>query len=140
MADAETASRLRQQLSSCRQSKGFRQYPEGLRREAAAYVGARRGQGVKLIEIASELGVAITTADAWSRLHEQSTRPTSVPRQPRTRETSGLSLVPVVVGPEPTRRMVSRLEVEFADGTRLHATGVGPEDLVRAIEALRRGG
>jgi hypothetical protein len=31
------------------------------------------------------------------------------------------------------------LEVEFEDGTRLQATGISPEDIVRAIEALRRG-
>ena len=43
-------------------------------------------------------------------------------RTPRTE----LSLVPVVVRPESPRRVLSRLEVEFGDGTRLQATGVCP--------------
>ena len=49
-----------------------------------------------------------------------------------------LSLVPVVVRPEVSTRVLSRLEVDFGDGTRLQATGISADDLARAIQALRR--
>ena len=138
MTDVHTAERLREQLASCRQSKGFNQYLAQLRQEAVRYARSRRRQGVRPSAIAVELGVAITTADGWSRLEQDQPQAVRVRRPTRTPRTE-LSLVPVVVRPESPRRVLSRLEVEFGDGTRLQATGVSPEDLVRAIEVLRRG-
>ncbi len=139
MTDADNAARLRQQLASCRQTKGFNRYPAELRDEAVRYACARSSQGATPAAIASELGVAVTTADGWSKQQ----LPAAVvaaprPRRSRRRGELGLPLMPVVVGPEPTRGVLARLEVEFGDGTRLLATGVGVEDLVRAVEALRR--
>ena len=138
MTDVQTAGRLRQQLSSCRQAKGFNRYPPSLRQEAARYARWRRGQGARPSQIASELGVAVTTADTWSGEGDGGTQASGRRRTRRPRE-ANLSLVPVVVRPEPVRRQLSRLEVELCDGTRLQATGISPEDLVRAIEALRGG-
>lgn len=138
MTDVQTAERLREQLASCRQTKGFNQYPAQLRQEAVRYARSRRRQGVRPNAIAGELGVAVTTADAWSRLEQDEPGAIRVRRSARA-PGSDLSLIPVVVRPEAPKRLLSRLEVEFGDGTRLQATGVSPEDLVRAIEALRRG-
>jgi len=137
MTDVQTAERLRERLASCRQTKGFNQYPAQLRQEAVRYARSRRRQGVRPNAIAGELGVAVTTADAWSRLEQDD--PGVRVRKPGRTSGTELSLVPVVVRPEAPKRLLSRLEVEFGDGTRLQATGVSPEDLVRAIEALRRG-
>jgi len=138
MTDVQTAERLREQLASCRQTKGFNRYPAQLRQEAVRYARSRRRQGVRPNAIAVELGVAVTTADSWSDLEQDEARAIRVRRSARAPGTD-LSLIPVVVRPEAPRRLLSRLEVEFGDGTRLQATGVSPEDLVRAIEALRRG-
>jgi hypothetical protein len=139
MADAENAARLRQQLAGCRQTKGFNQYPAEVRDEAVRYACARRSQGATPTAIASELGVAVTTADGWSK---QQLAPAAVtaprPRRSRRRGDLGLPLMPVVVRPEPSRGVLARLEVEFGDGARLLATGVGVEELLRAVEALRR--
>jgi hypothetical protein len=138
MTDVQTAERLREQLASCRHTKGFNRYPAQLRQEAVRYARSRRRQGVRPNAIAVELGVAVTTADSWSDLEQDEARAIRVRRSARAPGTD-LSLIPVVVRPEASRRLLSRLEVEFGDGTRLQATGVSPEDLVRAIEALRRG-
>jgi len=138
MTDVQTAERLREQLASCRQTKGFNRYPAQLRQEAVRYARSRRRQGVRPNTIAVELGVAVTTADGWSALEQDEQRDIRVRRSARA-PGSDLSLIPVVVRPEAPRRLLSRLEVEFGDGTRLQATGISPEDLVRAIEALRRG-
>jgi hypothetical protein len=138
MTDVQTAERLREQLTTCRRTKGFNQYPVQVRQEAVRYARSRRRQGVRPSAIAVELGVAITTAAAWSRLEQDQPQAIRARRPTRTPRTE-LSLVPVVVRPESLRRALSRLEVEFGDGTRLQATGVSPEDLVHAIEVLRRG-
>jgi len=102
------------------------------------YARARRQQGNGPSLIAKELGIAVTTADAWSRPQQQmATIPTRA-RPGSSIVKDELSLIPVVVRPEQDHRVLARLEVEFSDGTRLQATGVGAEDLTRTIEMLRR--
>lgn len=137
MTDSKTAQRLREQLAECRQGKGFNRYPTAVRDEAMAYARSRRALGAGASQIAEELGVAITTADSWSKPeHDGDWRRAS---DDGVRQSSDkLSLVPVVVRQDAPRRVLSRLEVDFGDGTRLHATGISAEDLARAIELLKR--
>lgn len=136
MTMTETATQLRQKLADCRKSKGFNRYDAALKQEAARYARARRSQGPGVTVIAKELGVAVATVEAWLRLGQSESL---IPRgQRHERSDAGsLSLVPVVVRPE-AQRVVSRLEVDFGDGTRLQATGIAADDLARAIETLRR--
>ena len=137
MTDSKTAQRLHEELAGCRQAEGFNRYPSELRDEAVAYARARRRAGVGLSQIAKELGVAITTADAWSKPEQGGAWRRG--REDGARHSSDkLSLVPVVVRPEVSTRVLSRLEVDFGDGTRLQATGISADDLARAIQALRR--
>jgi hypothetical protein len=138
MARERTAQSLREELSKYRNVKGFNRYPADLRDEAVDYARARRQQGNGPSLIAKELGIAVTTADAWSRPQQQmATIPTRA-RPGSSIVKDELSLIPVVVRPEQDHRVLARLEVEFSDGTRLQATGVGAEDLTRTIEMLRR--
>ena len=138
MIDEGTGRRLRQELAKARQAKGFNKYPAILRDEAMRYAQSRRKQGIGVSLIAKELGVAITTVDAWSGPDGRRSTVRIGGHDARQSSIDKLSLVPVVVQPEPTRRVLSRLEVDFGDGTRLQATGIAAEDLARAIELLRR--
>lgn len=136
MTDSETAGRLRKRLADCRQAKGFNKYPSDVREEAVAYAQGRRSQGAGPSLIAKELGVAVTTADAWCELGADK----GYGRWPddSVGGSDKLSLVPVAVAPQAPQRVVSRLEVDFGDGTKLQATGISAEDLARAIHVLRR--
>lgn len=141
MTDERAAQRLRQELTKSRQGKGFNRYPSPLRDEAIEYARARRRAGARPVKIAEELGVSVGTVDAWSkrgRLPAAARGSNAVARQSQSAE---LTLMPVVVRadrPETEHRVVSRLEVDFGDGTRLQAAGITADDLARAIELLRR--
>jgi transposase-like protein len=139
MRRERTAQRLRQALAKYRQSKGFRRYPAAVRQEAARYARSRREQGAGPAMIASELGVAITTADSWSKPDSGEWSEGTLGAEGKDDE-DRYPLVPVVVRPEPAARsaVLSRLEVDFGDGTRLQVTGISGEELARTIELLRR--
>ena len=137
MARERTAQRLREELSKHRDVKGFNRYPAGLRDEAVDYARGRRQQGFGPSLIAKELGIAVTTAKAWSKPQQMATMPMRA-QQSSSIGKDKLSLIPVVVRPEQGHRVWARMEVEFTDGTRLQATGVLAEDLTRTIDVLRR--
>ncbi len=146
MVDSRTLERLRVELADSRRVKGFNKYPAKLREQAVAYALARRSSGAGPAQIARELGVAVTTADAWS----QSATVASGKQPGRVGSRAGdeLSLAEMVVraqtsGPQAAAQSwmghrALRLEVDFADGTKLQATGIGAQDVARAIELLRR--
>jgi len=138
MHEEQTAHSLRQQLAQCRSSKGFNQYPSPLRQQAVQYARMRRSQGASPGTIASELGIAITTAVSWGRLDQAPAQLSNSQAIGRRCGTS-LSLVPVVVRAERTQHTACRLEVDFGDGSRLQATGVSVQDIVGIIATLRSG-
>ena len=134
---SEEAERLRGTLATCRQGKKFSRYPASVKREVARYIRVRLDEGAGLTTVARELGLSYLTAEAWAKGGQKCAK--LGPPVADAKKKSDLSLVPVVVRqPEVSGHAVSRLEVEFADGTRLQATGICPTDLVRAIEVLRR--
>ena len=143
MTDERAAQRLRQELSKCREGKGFNKYPSPLRDEAIEYARARRQFGVRPVKIAEELGVSVGTVDAWSKPVQSATPKRGSNGLAKKVQSAELSLMPVVVRaerPEAEHRVLSRLEVDFGDGTRLQAAGITADDLARAIELLRRRG
>lgn len=126
------AVQLRDALTRYRQHRRFGRFPDDLREQAAAYAGKRIEAGAKPADVAAELGVQPSTVVEWISRKAPTSRvvaPTSPP---------GPALVPVVVRPEPAVARLARLEVEFHDGTRLHASGIGSSELIDAIQALRR--
>jgi transposase-like protein len=134
--DISKGEQLRVALSKHRGCKRYGKYPDDLRKRAIAYSVERRRAGASVAEIAAELGVQDSTAGAWSSSAiERRSVPSSMGRDNAT----ALSLVPVVVRPESASTLRhTRLEVEFPDGTRLTASGLGGRDFVEAIESLRR--
>lgn len=132
--DTPRGEQLRAALSKHRARKRHGKYPDELRARAIAYSAARRRAGASITEIAAELGVQDATASAWSSSAVEGLTASS----PASKPVSALSLVPVVVRPEPTTMRQARLEVELPDGTRLTASGLSGRDFVDAIESLRR--
>lgn len=61
----KTAERLRAELANADRSGSGRPYPLVLRRDAVAYVEARRKQGVGLVAAARELGVSAFSINRW---------------------------------------------------------------------------
>ena len=134
-AEMLKGAQIRGALSKYREGMRYGKYPQDLQLRAVEYARDRRRAGASVAAIAAELGVHDVTARAWA----------SAPKEPGSRSTrtvqepaAGLSLVPVVIRPDPTTARLTRLEVEFPDGTRLAASGIGARDLVDAIESLRR--
>jgi hypothetical protein len=129
-------SRLRSALSKYREHSHYGKFPEKLRAKAIDYVQKRKGEGASVREIAAELAVRLVTVKGWATL----------PGRARTTRKAGreslalpqVSLVPVTVRAEPDAERWGRLEVEFADGTRVVASGIGTQALTEAIQALRR--
>lgn len=130
-----TLGRLRAALAKYRERKHYGKYPDKLRAEAIVYSRERRHQGASVRQIATELGVREATADGW--VQEESSGHASEKRRDSL-ALADISLVPVTLKAEPAAcERWGRLEVEFADGTRLIASGIGTQALADAIQALR---
>ena len=136
-AEKATAEDLRAALAKYRQSGRYVRYPEALRYKAQDYAQQRHQWGASVATIISaELGVSAFTAKAWatpSAVLDDTWVGNSV-------ECRTLSFVPVVA-PE-ARDMAAptetgQVEVHFADGTRLQATGFGTQGLIQALDTLR---
>lgn len=127
---------LRAELSRYREQKSRGKYPSELRERAEAYARERSSAGATPAEIATELGVHKMTVDRWVAGGERADE-AALPRA--TRAAQPVPLFPVVVRPERREAPPVRLNVAFADGTRMQVCGIGARDLVEAIEALRRG-
>lgn len=138
MTHEQTAQQLREELAKCRQGKGFNKYPAGLRQRAVAYCRTRQTMGVGPSGIAQELGVSLGTAGGWCRGEHAGAEPERGGHEGTGGGTQKLSLLPVVVRPQGSQPGVSRLEVDFVDGTRLVATGISAQELTATIELLRR--
>ena len=136
-AEKATAEDLRAALAKYRQSGRYVRYPEALRYKAQDYAQQRHQWGASVATISAELGVSAFTAKAWatpSAVLDDTWVKNSVACRP-------LSFVPVVVAPE-TRDVTApaetgQVEVQFADGTRLRATGFGTQGLIQALDTLR---
>jgi len=128
-------ARLRAELTKYRERSRFGKYPKKLRIEGEKYARQRRAQGASVREIAAELAVREDTVKGWAASNSS----TAVAAREQVAPLTEVSLVPVRVKAQaqPAERW-GRLEVEFADGTRLVASGVGTHALADAIEALRR--
>ena len=133
-AEMTKGAQIRGALLKYRERNRYGKYPQELQLPAVEYSIQRRRAGASVAEIAAELGVHEVTAKAWTAATAAVSGSSSIKSMP----SAGLSLVPVVVRQEPALARLTRLEVEFSDGTRLVASGVGGSDLVDAIEALRR--
>jgi hypothetical protein len=133
MMEPICAENLRQQLTTHRKNYRFHPYPPPIRQQAIQYAQLRKSQGATFRTIAVELGVAVTTAAAWAFPDLAATSDSSLlPCH------SELSLVPLVIQPDPQHAGSSTIEVRFADGTTLQASGFGDNGLARAIEVLRK--
>ncbi|MFC1643034.1 hypothetical protein ACFL5O_10195, partial [Myxococcota bacterium] len=138
-AEKAIAEQLRCALAKHRQRQRHGKYPKHLRERACRYTSDRQSSGVGVGAIAKELGVPKTTAERWTI--EEPVSDESRPVQVKTPSSvAGMSFVPVVVRPAPSEWRAARLEVDFADGTRLQAFGVGPEVLATTLQTLRRQG
>jgi transposase-like protein len=134
--EAKKGAELRGELRKFRERKRHGKYPEPLRTRAIAYSLERRRAGASVVEIAGELGVTDATASVWSSPAGKASVTAGV--QTGAKRSSMMPLMPVVVRAEPTMTTrLTRLEVEFPDGTRLSASGLEGRDLVEAIESLR---
>jgi hypothetical protein len=136
MAKTASGAQLRTALAKYREVKPYGKYPRALRDEAAAYCRERHKEGLTAAHLAEELGVNVATTSVW--IAPDRSRFERAALTAPAKSASGLSLVPVVVRPEPSSSRMGRLEVEFPDGTRLAASGIGARELLEAIESLRR--
>jgi hypothetical protein len=136
-AEKATAEQLRCALAKHRQRQRHGKYPKRLREQACRYTRDRQSSGVDVGVIAKELGVPKATAARWTSEESESdeSKPVQAERQSSV---AGVSFVPVVVRPARSEWRAARLEVDFADGTRLQAFGVGPEVLATTLQTLRR--
>ena len=134
-ADMMKAAQLRAALSKYRERTRYGKYPLDLHQRAVAYCLERSRAGASLPEIVSELGVRDDTVKLWA---SAAGKPASRTSRTVTQAAPEVSLVPVVIRSQSTAARLTRLEVEFPDGTRLVASGVGGRELVDAIESLRR--
>jgi transposase-like protein len=123
---------LREALEKHRRRQKYGKFPERLRHRAYQYAKERLDAGGTTSVIAQELGVSPRLAARWAR--EGKALKALAPRAPLT---GALSFVPVVVKSEQPECRAARLEVDFPDGTRLQAFGIGPDALGSTIEALR---
>jgi|WetSurMetagenome_2_1015567.scaffolds.fasta_scaffold395771_2 hypothetical protein len=133
MTGTTVVAQLRTELAKNRERKKFGTYPAEVRERAVAYARERVKAGVGVGQIASELGVSGVTVRSWvggPAAHEAS--------RPQGKQDGSVSLLPVVVRSDQGVRRPTRLEVEFPDGTRLGVNGITGQDLVDAIQALRR--
>ena len=131
-AEKAGLAQLRSALEKYRRRHRHGKYPERLRQRACQYVEQRLQQGVPVRAIAHELGISTTAVARWSPRRKGPR--VLAPSSPRSGE---LSFVPVVVKPERLECRATRLEVDFPDGTRLQAFGIGPEAVGSAVEVLR---
>src|SRR5689334_18163620 len=123
---------LRAELSRYREQKSRGKYPSELRERAEAYARERSRAGATPTEIATELGVHKMTVDRWvagGERADEGASPTA------THAAQHVPFLPVVVRPERREAPPVRLNVAFADGTRMQVCGIGTRDLVEAIEA-----
>ena len=134
--DSLNGAQLCNALSKFRERQRYGKYPQQLREQALAYCAEQSRSGATVTDLAAELGVYEATVSKWlsaGRRHLPEAASSTVTRA------AGLSLVPIVVRPEPSQTSrVARMEVEFPDGTRLAASGIGGRELAEAIESLRR--
>lgn len=126
-------AQLRSALEKYRRRRGHGKYPERLRQRACKYVEQRLHQGMTVQAIADELGISRTAVARWSP-SRKSPRVLAASCPP----SGELSLVPVAIKPELAEFRATRLEVDFPDGTRLQAFGIGLEAVGSAVEVLRR--
>ncbi|XXY44995.1 helix-turn-helix domain-containing protein [Sorangium sp. So ce269] len=136
MSGSRELVQLRAELSRYREQKSRGKYPSELRERAEAYARERSRAGATPTEIATELGVHKMTIDRWVAGGEHADED-ALPRA--TNAAQHVPFLPVVVRPERREAPPVRLNVAFADGTRMQVCGIGARDLVEAIEALRRG-
>lgn len=133
MTEPISTENLRQQLTTHQENYRFHPYPLPIRQQAIQYAQLRKNQGATARTIAAELGVSPTTVAAWVFPDLAPTSDTSL-----AASHSELSLVPLVLRTEPKPAGSARIEVRFADGTTLQASGFGDDSLARAIEVLRK--
>lgn len=136
MSGSRELVQLRAELSRYREQKSRGKYPSELRERAEAYARERSRAGATPTEIATELGVHKMTVDRWVAGDERADEG-ALPRA--TNAAQHVPFLPVVVRPERRETPPVRLNVAFADGTRMQVCGIGARDLVEAIETLRRG-
>ena len=137
MSENSSGQTLKKSLAECRLARGFKTYPEQVRRQAEQYARTRQSQGATVGMIAKELGVAIATAATWACSRE--VRPKSAAgAAKRENESQGLSIVPVVVRPDVPPSSTAALEIQFRDSTSLRISGIGIQDIALVIETLRR--
>ena len=136
-AEKATAEQLRCALAKHRQRQRHGKYPKRLREQACRYTRDRQSSGVGVGVIAKELGVPKATAARWTIEEPEADESRAVQAETPS-SVAGMSFVPVVVRPAHSEWRAARVEVDFADGTRLQAFGVGPEILATTLQTLRR--
>jgi hypothetical protein len=127
MEDVEAGDQLRREIVAFRRGKPYGRFPRALYAKAKRYATERRRGGTSVGKIAAELGVRPVTARAWC---EEGV----AEKHDRIEGGDSISLVPLVVCAD----AAAKLELQFPDGTRCHASGVTAPLLAQVIEALRR--
>lgn len=136
MTTGSESKELLTQIREYRQAHHNGRFPDELRERAEVLVRQRREKGRSWHAIARELGISQTTAVQWGTAAKacESTHRASTERPiPQ--------LVPVVVSDRrPVQTTMDRIEVEFPNGVRLRALGLGSnglEQLMRVLEKIR---
>ena len=127
MEDVDAGAQLRREIVTFRQSMPYGRFPRALYAKAKRYATERRRGGTSVGKTAAELGVRPVTARAWCEEGVDE-------KHDRIQGSDNISLVPLVVCAD----AAARLELQFPDGTRCHASGVTAPLLAQVIEALRR--
>jgi transposase-like protein len=130
-AEKPGLAQLRGALDKYRRRRKYGKFPAPLRLRACQYAKHRLDDDATISVVAQELGVSRRLAARWAREGK------ALKVGPRAPSTGELSFVPVVVKSEQSECRAARLEVEFPDGTRLHAFGIGSDALGSTIHALR---
>jgi len=113
MRAEKVAEQLHRALARYRQQHRHGKYLSGCNNRPSVHQERRRG-GSSVRAIADELGVPATTAARWAAEEAQTGESRSMSEAPSPMR--GMSLVPVVVRPEPKEWPAARLEVDFPDG------------------------
>ncbi len=129
MNNVSEAHEIREQIRAFRAKTRWGRLPEALQIRGRAYAQQRREQGGKWKQIASELGVHGVTAQQWGS--SDAKNGSVAPAEP--------VLMPVVVKHKNAAKdALDRVEVEFPNGVRVRASGVGAQGLEQLMRMLGR--